>query len=405
MLTIPWIRGPVGLDAATHVTRTSFKSVLVMVPTMTAGTRVLDLMSLLEGDHRIQVVFTVPHAGQTWHGVDDFVRRNGGVVLPWHQAIQHRWDLVLSASHRHIEQVHGKVLILPHGAGSLMSRRFSRKARKAMHETTGLDRELLTYRGRVIPSALCLTHDHEIGVLRRLCPEALSAAVVTGDICLDRIIASIPFRPQYRRALGLDEDDDLITVNSTWTPESTFGSRPELYLRLIDELGASRTRVAAILHPNIWAVHGPWQIHTWLAPAVRRGLILIPPEEGWRATLVASDQVIGDRGSTTIYAAAARVPVHLAAYPEHDTRAGSIGHCLASIAPHLDHELPLLPQLRDMPRPVPEFAGLVSSRIGQAAAIFRATMYRLLNLPEPSWPATSAAVPLPTRVPAHGSRP
>jgi hypothetical protein len=393
-----WVLGPVGLDAGNRLTRMGFRTVLVMVPTMTAGTRLMDLVPLLEADHRVQVVFAVPQAGETWHGTEEFVRGCGGVVLPWQQAAQHRWDLVLCASHRHIEQVRGKVMVLPHGAGSLMSRRFSRKGGSAVRETTGLDRELLTYRGRVIPAAIALTHDRELDALRQLCPEAVPAAVVTGDICLDRMVASLPFRKRYRGALGISDAQELITVSSTWSPESTFGRHPELYARLIDEVGDG-ARVSAVLHPNIWAVHGTWQVRGWLAAALRRGLILIPPEEGWRATMIASDLVLGDHGSTTAYAAAIGIPVALATFPDANVRKGSIAHGLARTARRLDHDSPLVPQLREV-LPALGLAGLIGSRPDQAASILRSTMYRLLELPEPSWPASVSPVQIP-RTPSH----
>lgn len=389
-----WVRGPMGLGADSRVTRNGCRTVLVMVPTMTAGTRLLDLLPLLEADFRVQVVFTVPKEGDTWHGVEEFVRATGGVLVPWAQAIRHEWDLVLTASHRHIEQVRGPLLVLPHGAGAEMSRRYSRKAGGATRQTTGLDRELLTYRGRVIPAAVALTHDEELRTLRRVCPEALPAAVVTGDICLDRMVASKPFRSLYRQALGVAGDQKLITVSSTWSAASTFGRHPELYARLLDEAGED-VRVAAILHPNVATVHGRWQVHSWLAAAKRKGLLIVPPEEGWRAVLIASDHVIGDHGSTTTYAAAIGRPVHLATFPDNDIRDHSIAATLARVAPRLDHGRPLLPQLTDAATDAGRVAAAVSGRPGLAAGLLRAAMYRLLELPEPSWPPPVSPVPLP----------
>jgi hypothetical protein len=392
------------LDAGTRVTRACFHTVLVLVPTITAGTRLMDLVPLLEGDHRVQVVFTVPQSHETWHGADEFVRRFGGFVLPWQQALQHRWDLVLSASHQHIEQVHGNIMIVPHGTGHLMSRRYSRKAGTPTRATTGLDREVLTYRGRVIPAAIGLTHDHELDALRESCPEAVHTAVVVGDICLDRMTASTTFRQHYRRALGVGADQELITVSSTWSSDSTFGRHLDLYGRLLEHLPADRARVAAVLHPNVWAVHGAWQVRAWLASAVRRGLILIPPDEGWRATMIASDKVIGDHGSTTSYAAAIGVPVCLATLPEHNIRRGSAADCLAGIVPRLDYQRPLVTQVRHLPVSCPAVAGLVSSRPGQAARLCRTIMYRLLGLPQPTWPAAPSALPLPVPMSHQGDR-
>lgn len=392
-----WIRAPFGRDAHARITRGECRSVLVMVPTMAAGTRLLDLVPLLEADFRVQVALTIPHAGEEWHGLDTFAHATGMLAVPWHQAARLDWDLVLTASHRHIDQVHGKVLVLPHGAGAMRSRCYSRKAGGATQPTSGLDRELLTYRGRVIPSALALTHDHELRTLRKTCPEALPAAVVAGDICLDRMLASLPFRDHYRAALDLTEHQRLITISSTWSPDATFGQHPEMYERLLDELSDAghTTRVAAVLHPQIWSTHGAWQVRSWLRNPLHKGMLLVPPDEGWRAAMIASDLVIGDHGSTTSYAAAIGRPITLATFPHQVIRKHSLAATLARHAPLLDHNRPLLPQFAtaitcDMP-----LANRMSARIGGAATMFRSTMYRLLGLSEPPWPPPASPVPLP----------
>jgi hypothetical protein len=398
-----WVNGPIGLDADLKVTRIGCRLVLVMAPTLTAATRLMDLVPLLECDFRVQVVFTVPREGDTWAGAEEFVRATGGLFVPWCQAVRHTWDLVLAASHRHLAEVRGKVVLLPHGAGALKSRIHSRKAGSPVRATNDLDREMLTYRGRVIPAVIALTHDRELAVLRRSCPEAVAAARVVGDICLDRMTAGLPYRQSYRRALGIGDDQKLITISSTWTPDSTFGRWPELYTRLLTEAArepGDRTRVAAVLHPNVWAVHGGWQVRAWLADAIRQGLLVVPPEEGWRAAMIASDAVLGDHGSTTSYAAAIGRPTRLATFPAHTMRPGSIASILSRAAARLDLEEPLLPQLAGPHGHRSHvMARTISSRPGAAAPLLRAAMYNVLGMPEPSWPAAASPVPLPA--PAH----
>jgi hypothetical protein len=350
----------------------------------------------------VQAIFTTPHGDDVWHGVDEFVERSGGIVLPWSQAVREHWDLVLTASHRNLSQVHGPILILPHGAGALKSLRRSRKAGNPTRDATGLDQELLTYRGRLLPAALALTHELELAALRHTCPDAVPVAVLAGDLCLDRMVASIPYRDRYREALGVTADQELIVVSSTWTPESTFGRHPELYQRVLAEAG-EHTQVAAVFHPMVLAAHGVRQVHSWLAAARELGMRVIPSDEGWRATMIAADRVIGDFGSTTSYAAAIGRPVHLAAFPDLAMRAGSVAATLATIASRLDHDRPLLPQLRiaSEHRNHQPLTQLISSRPGEAARILRSTMYRLLNLEEPTWPAASAVLPCPVPTSDH----
>ncbi|MGX7828024.1 hypothetical protein ACTG9Q_23340 [Actinokineospora sp. 24-640] len=389
-----WVRGPVGTR---WLSRTGLKTVLVTMPTMTAGTRLLDLLPVFDGDHRIQVVLTIPETADTWHGLAEFVRGCGAVVLPWGQAMRQEWDVVLCASHDCMEQMHGNVLLLPHGAGAGKSRKRSRVAGPAPAPTTGLDRELLTRGGRVIPAAIALPTEADRALLRERCPEAGPRAFIGGDVCLDRLRASLPLRAVYRRALGIDTE--LVTISSTWSPESTFGRFPELYERAVRELAPAR--VAAVLHPNIWAVHGAWQVRSWLVRAIEAGLLVIPPERGWQATMVASDVVIGDHGSTSGYAAAMGVRMCLAAFPDGNIRGGSVADLLGRTVPRLDLSAPLGPQVAAVPPclAAPRVAAAISARQGQSHALLRRAVYGLLCLPEPNWPATAPPAQIPHPVP------
>src|SRR4051812_39517861 len=111
-----WCQVPIGVDAARWVTRRSSRTVLVVVHTVTSGQRLLDVVRLLEGDLRVQVVFTTgPDVFN--NGVPEFLRRVGGVVLPWRQATQHRFDLAVAAAYGGIEDIHAPLVVVPHGAG------------------------------------------------------------------------------------------------------------------------------------------------------------------------------------------------------------------------------------------------------------------------------------------------
>jgi hypothetical protein len=407
-----WLNGPVGLGAESRVLWPGAKSVLVVVPFVVAGTRLMDVLPLLESDHRVHIVFTVAPApnGAVCHGAEEFIRIRGGLLIPWWQAVQTQFDVVLAASRTGVEQLHGRIVLMPHGAGSIGTRLRSRGAGADSTPWHGLGRDALTSHGRVLPSALALTHDTELAVLRESCPEALPAAFVAGDICLDRLLASIPYRAQYRAALGVADEHKLVVVSSTWQPESALGRHPDLLDRLLGELSSGGFKVAAILHPNVWHVHGPFHIRMWLADCLRRGLLLLPPDEGWRAALVAADLVIGDYGSVTRYGAAIGTPVLLSAFPRHDIRPGGVAALLDGRAPHLCLDAPLADQVRtsmtcDQTWQC-ELLELLTSRPRRAGAILRARLYDLLGLPEPARALPRSPVPLPitdaATVPAGG---
>jgi hypothetical protein len=402
MTTDLWVRGPVGLDAGTRVTRPRCRAVLVVVPTVTAGTRLLDVISLLETDLRVQLVFTVPHTTEQWHGVEEFVRGLHGLVMPWHQAVSQRFDLVLAASHRHLAEVHGPILLVGHGAGRVKPRRHSRKAGGESERTTGVDRELLTFRGRVLPAVLGLATESEVDLLRERCPEAVPNAVVAGDVCLDRMRASRHLREVYRQALGVTLERRLVVVSTTWFTDSAFGRLPELYRAVVNALPAQRFAVAAVLHPNVWAVHGRRQVTAWLAGAVADGLLLIPPGSGWQATMLAADWVIGDHGSTTGYAAATGCPVTLASRCEQPQE-GSVADVVRTHTLPLDWASPLSGQAEAAWSRVGRLAVAVTraitSRPDRSAELLRAQMYRLLELSAPAAPAVLPLLPVPRPLP------
>ncbi|MFD0922689.1 hypothetical protein ACFQ16_23330 [Saccharopolyspora rosea] len=261
----------------------------------------------------------------------------------------------------------------------------------------------MTRHGSVVASALVLSHDEQYERLAATTPEAVSAAVVGGDPCLDRMRASMGRRPRYRRALGADPGSRIVAVSSTWGDTSLFGRDPDLLADLLAELPDDHV-VAAIFHPNTWYAHGPWQLRCWLGRCLRAGLRLVPPDAGWQQALIAADAVVGDHGAVTAYAAALGKPVLLGAFPDADVAAGSAVAALGGIAPRLDRRRSLAAQLHELtatPPDLREVGELASSVPGESAGILRRVCYELMKLDEPGEPALVAPYPESGLVPEH----
>jgi hypothetical protein len=403
--------GPFGLDAAKGRTFRPRRTVLAVVHTVTAGMRLADVMPLLESDHRIQVVYTSPGSSLFAAGVTEFLAEQGCAVIPFRQAAQIRFDLVVAAAAGGLEQLHGPVLTVPHGAGfSKYSRVWDGPGPAGGRVVAGADPARLVHHGRVTAARIVVASSGQLARLRRECPPAASVAVVAGDPCLDRLLASLPHRAAYRRALGTG-DRTLVTVSSTWGPVSLLGRDPGLPGRLAAELPAERYQVAAITHPNAWHWHGSRQVRAWYAEGTGRGMLVVPPTAPWPAVLAAADLLVGDAGSVSSYAAAAGVPVTLASYSRREVDPDSHVARLASIAPRLRRGEPAAAQLARAagswnPELHAAFRAEVTSVPGQAARIIRSLMYQLMKLAEPAAPPAVEPVPLP--VPAQwlpGPRP
>jgi hypothetical protein len=265
----------------------------------------------------------------------------------------------------------------------------------------GLGADWLLHNGRLIPSVLVLSHTEQRQRLARSCPEALPVALVAGDPCFDRIALSQPLKESYRHAFGLTENQRLVVVSSTWGEKSLFGRCAELPMRLAEELPLDEFRIAVALHPNIWFGHSPGQVRAWLADWARAGIVVLPPEEGWRAALIASDLVVGDYGSVTFYAAAQGAPLLLASRPTELLDPDSPIAALLAAAPDLDPKQPLLDQVQDTidqyaPERYAHIIAQTTSAPGRSHALLRTAIYRELRLSEPDTPASTTAVPLPS---------
>jgi hypothetical protein len=364
--------------------------------------RLADILPLVESDRRVRVVYTVPPTSLYAAGAHDHLRDLEARVIPWEQAIQTRFDLAVAAGQGGLERVHAPVMTCFHGAGpNSLVRRPGGYGPLAARTVIGLGTQGLTMHGRVTAAAIMLGHENQRRLLASLCPEALPAAVVAGDPVFDRMLASRSRRQVYRNALGAGPGRTLVVVSSHFEADSLLSRHPDVVARLAAELPADEYRICVILHPNLWASNGRKQIISWFDDLRRAGGVLLPPEEGWRAALVAADVMLADRASPACYAAALGVPVLLAPYAPEDVLPGSQFALLGATAPWLDAGEPLRPQLEAAMRghpPTGELRGLLTSVPSGAARMIRRTMYRLLGLTEPSADPPVEPVPLPRPV-------
>ncbi|MDQ0760563.1 hypothetical protein [Streptomyces canus] len=369
------------------------RTVLAVVHTLAYGKRLIDVLSLLEADFRIQVVFTAPP-----HVFNDevpaFLRNLGGAVLPWDEAVGMTFDLALTAGPRGVEEISAPLITLPHGAGYLKQLTIGSQPGVA-----GLRRQDLVPGGR-LPAAVAVPHHAELSVLKEHCPEVLPLAHVVGDPVHDRIRASLPLRSAYRRALGVAEEERLVAVTSTWGAHSSFGRFEALLPRLLAELPAGRFRPVVLVHPNVWSGHGSWQVRSWLARCARLGVSVVPPEADWRTVLISADHIIGDHGSVTLYGTLTDAPILLASSPDQEINPASPAAALAVTAPALSPTYPLVDQLDYATAEYrrEEYAAIaerITSEPGRFNRNMRRLMYRILRLGQPAYEPETVALPEP----------
>ncbi|NEB00926.1 hypothetical protein [Streptomyces sp. SID13726] len=278
--------------------------VLGVARTLTSATRVLDVMDLLRPEDGIAKYYTVNPGSAFADGLHEYLASVVGQnLLTWKEATRRSFHLAVAcAVHPSMRRLDAPLMVMPHGAG------YNRLVSESTGNATspaGLSRKELVHRGKVVPAAIGLSHRDQLARLFQTCPEAAPRAHVIGDWCFQQLKESEGQRDWYRTRLGVSDGRRLVVIHSTWSEHSLLGRHPHLPLDLVTALPADEFAVAAVFHPNVWARHSWATVRERLRGPMDAGLMVIPPQEGWRAAVVASDWVIGDHGSTTFYSAAA----------------------------------------------------------------------------------------------------
>jgi hypothetical protein len=113
-----WVKVPVGLQAARWRTVQPARTVLVIVHTVTAATRLLDILPAFDSDLRVQLVFTSPEVSAVRAGVTEVLAGLGAATIPWAQALQTEFDLAIAAAHSgNLHEVNAPLVLLSHGIG------------------------------------------------------------------------------------------------------------------------------------------------------------------------------------------------------------------------------------------------------------------------------------------------
>ncbi|MDI3389604.1 translation initiation factor 2 [Streptomyces sp. B-S-A8] len=380
--------------------------------------RLLDAAPALAGDERITRLFTLVPGSE--FGIDALaaIDAAGGRLVPWEEARTRTFDLIVTASPKGaLELLHGRHVLLPHGAGFNKALPYEGSADSA----SGLDPAFLrrTRPGGAAPTALhALAHPDQLDRLAATDPQAARAAQVIGDPTLDRLLASRPLRERYRTALGTGPRT-LLALASTWGPDSLLHRHPGLPARLAAHLPYDSYQLALIVHPNEWSRLGAYELAERLAPALDAGLVLARPREEWAAVLLAADALVTDHGSAALYFAAAQPPgdarpvigVHDRAYGSRlsgELIPGSPMHVLLGRAPELKLDetgapADTLRQVESALRAYDPGIGRAAAEAafaypGEATARLREELYALLGLTPPAT-STGRTPPRPLPVP------
>ncbi|TQL00433.1 hypothetical protein FB563_5530 [Streptomyces puniciscabiei] len=360
--------------------------------------RLLDTLPVFEGDARVRRYFTLVPGSEFSLDALTAIERAGGRTLPWPEARDRSFALVLAASPKgDLHALHGPRALLPHGAGFNKSLPGEGTADSA----SGLDpAHLLLPDGAPLATRYLFSHPSQISRLARVSPEAAARSTVVGDPLLERFLESRARRDRYRAALRTGSRT-LVVLFSTWGPESLIGRRPGLPADLAAALPHDEYQLALVLHPNERVRRGALDLEEYLAPARRAGLILPGGYEEWASVALAADVLITDHGSAALYPAALDRPL-LGAYDGGvELLPGSPMADLLDRVPRFDGDPRRIPAALSAHRPggIRALTESVFAERGHALDRLREAVYDLLGLAPPAHPVVPRLLPDPAPAP------
>lgn len=354
--------------------------VLMACRTLTSTIRLLETHRLFRDDARLRFLFAVDNGTRFGATAEQLLRLAGAPdVVGWADVRSLRPDLTLAASENvDMASLRGDVIVLPHGVGF---NKFVPTGDGTGLRVAGVPDTAALRTGRL---RLTLAHPSQDTQLRALCADIAGHTIVTGDPTLDQLTASLPLRDRYRELLHATTQR-IVLVSSTWGNESTVGRWWTLPTELLGALPADEYRVCLALHPNVWARYGSLGIENYLAKALDAGLVLLPPEAGWHAALVASHLVIADHGSLALYAAALGKPLLLTGNATEIVPNTPIADLVAT-AQHLDRQAPLATQVEQAQtnESLQAVADRAFAHRGEAVSRLQRELYRALDLEPPA---------------------
>ncbi|MEU8967986.1 translation initiation factor 2 [Streptomyces monashensis] len=339
--------------------------------------RLLDVVPVFSGDDRITRLFTLVPGSD--FGVDALsaIDAVGGRSLPWDEACARTYDLVIASSPKgDLPLLRGRHVLLPHGAGYNKS-----IPGEGSDSASGLDPAMLVRDGAAPIALHAVAHPDQVARLAFGDVQAARRAKVIGDPTLERALASRPLRESYRASLRTGPRT-LLTLVSTWGPESLLRRRPDLPARLAAHLPYDEYQLALVVHPNERSRLSTYELKEQLAPALDAGMILAGPHEEWASVLIAADALITDHGSAALYyCAVADRPVVSAHHGGTELIAGSPMHTLLRRIPRLGPaEAVEEALLAYRPGPGGEAAEAAFAYQGEALNRLRTELYAVLGL-------------------------
>jgi hypothetical protein len=217
------------------------------------------------------------------------------ISLP--QALCVPWDIIIFADHNNTRWFHPDIPKILYGHG-LTSGKSHGPGGSWAYGQNALDRK-----GKPFYEVMFIESSYYQAITLRENPVLNGRLVVIGSVMADKLIALEQKRDTVRQDLGIQPDERVFIVFSTWGPCSLI---QRFGLALLDQISeiAGDYKIYFIIHPLNDREEFPHKNVIWesLAEFKRKGIAeRVNPSQSWFPYLAAADVVLTDHTSLLLY--------------------------------------------------------------------------------------------------------
>lgn len=263
-------------------------------------------------------------------------------VVSYRRAMVSIWDLILTADHgtpKLTDCRNAPVICFEHGIDS------GKITRGEPYHFGKVN--TINEKGQLRYTRMCVSSEHIRETALSKNPALSDTVVVTGSIKMDDLWEMARHRDEIRRAKGIEPDEVVIMVLSTWGPRCLFRRMGHDVLKKARELKRDFTFILTC-HPNEHKTRNDDEPN-WgkRLGQHRRHFFVLGPSEEIETSIVACDVVLTDHTSASCYAAALEKPAVFVPVPSGTLQTDSILLRYEELSPVVDPDVSNLRQCID----------------------------------------------------------
>jgi len=306
------------------------------------------------------------------------------VVGLW-QAYVRRWDLIIAPDHVHtalVDRCDCPTLFVPHGIQG---------GRLFEGEQYTFGKFAYNRRGEIRYTRMFAANEANRDIAMALNAKFADVIAVVGNLHDDQMLELAARRDDLRRNLGVQPDEKVVFVLSTWGPDCLFRTIGDAVLAEARKLQLE-FRFVLNIHPLEYRPQ-PAGERVWgeyLRTQRQHGFLVREPTEDWMRYMVACDIVLTDHTSLALHGALLGRPPVYAPVRDELLEPGSLVWRLREIAPTIradaaDLRARLCQALNSFPKDaLNRLAREINSCPGSSADRIRDELYSLLTVAPPA---------------------